>query len=246
MINIFSKIISNLNNDFNMDLSSQNDGDYKSFSEEFEATKNELSQTKENSSQNNLKLLKDKEKINALYIAGNFSILNQHDFKIDFSKTSKNSSGCKSYKINIKTLKDSDVDFLKKLTQKNEIHTNSIQNNQQQSCITVSDDTGIAYKSTDFSKGLNDLIDYAYTTKRPVRIDFDKNTSVILKIDKAGKVSADFIPGDKAVELALKNALPELQAKFDNENLPYNELTSRNYNDQQERRNKQKENDKNE
>lgn len=241
--NLFSKRILSVDDENNMNFSSQDNSDYKSFSEEFEATKNELFVEQSDS-----KTLKDKEKISALYMSGNFPVFNQSNFTIDFSGTSatKSSSGCKSYKINFKSLRDSEVDFLKGLTQKNEIYINSTQNNQQQSCLPVNDNTGISYKSADFSKGLNDLIDYAYTTKRPVRIDFDQNTAVIIKIDKAGKVSADFIPGDKAVELALKNALPELRAKFDNEDLPYNELTSRNYNDQQQRRNNQKEKDKDE
>ena len=241
--NLFSQRILNLDNEGNISLSSQENSDYKSFSEEFAATKHELSS--ENSSKN----LKDKEKLNALYVAGNFPMTNNHSiFNLNFNGdlTTKNSSSCKSYKIDFKTVKSNDIDFLQKLTQKNDIYIHSTQNDYHQNSTVSNNDTGVSYVSSDFSKGLNNLIDYAYTTKRPVRIDFEKDTSVIIKIDKAGKVSAEFIPGDKAVELAIKNALPELKSKFDSENLPYNELTSRSYNDQQERRNKQKEGDKNE
>jgi hypothetical protein len=244
---LFSKITSFFDSESNTNLStSQDGGDYKSFSEEFEATKKELSGQNQNLTQSDAKTLKDREKISALYVAGNFQALNQSNFKIDFSPLSTDSTHCKSYKIDFEQLQDSDVDFLHKLTAKTEIYTNFTQNTQQQTCVTVNDGTGMSYVSSDFSKGLGNLIDYAYTSKRPVRIDFDQDTSVILKINKDGKVSADFIPGDKAVELALKNALPELRAKFDNEKLPYTDLTSRNYNDQRERRNNQKENDKDE
>ena len=60
-----------------------------------------------------------------------------------------------------------------------------------------------SFKSANVSKTLLNLVDNAYNTQKPVRIDFDNNVSVILKVDKEGKVSAQFIPGDKAVEAYL-------------------------------------------
>ena len=42
-------------------------------------------------------------------------------------------------------------------------------------------------------------------SKKPIRMDFDNNVTVILKLDDKGKVNAHFIPGDKAVEEYLKN-----------------------------------------
>ena len=72
-----------------------------------------------------------------------------------------------------------------------------------------------------------------------MRLDFGNDTSVILKIGKDGKLSADFIPNDKAMEAMLKSALPELRAKFEEENIPYGQLNYKNFNQQ---KNNQKEN----
>ncbi len=94
------------------------------------------------------------------------------------------------------------------------------------------------YKSANVSKTLTNLISDAYNTQKPVRIDFDNNVSVIMKIDKSGKLSADFIPGDKAVEQYLKNNISFLQQKFDDLDLPYNELTYRQSKQQNKKKDK--------
>lgn len=77
------------------------------------------------------------------------------------------------------------------------------------------------------SATLMDTINQAAKTNQPFRIDFDKDVAVIMKIDKQGKLTAEFIPGDKAVETYLKNNIGLLQATFDEQKLPYNELTYR-------------------
>lgn len=97
-----------------------------------------------------------------------------------------------------------------------------------------------SYKSANVSKTLLNLVDSAYNTQKPVRIDFDNNVSVILKVDKDGKVSAEFIPGDKAVEAYLRDNIPYLKQKFDEQNLSYNELSYRQNKQQQEQQNKKK------
>lgn len=94
-----------------------------------------------------------------------------------------------------------------------------------------------SYKSINTSKTLANLIESSYNTQKPVRIDFDNNVSVILKIDKEGKVKAEFIPGDKAVETYLRDNIPYLKQKFDEQNLPYTELSYR----QSKQQNKKKE-----
>lgn len=94
------------------------------------------------------------------------------------------------------------------------------------------------YKSANVSKTLLNLIDDSYTKQKPVRIDFDNNMSVILKIDKSGKVSADFIPGDKAVEEYLRNNITSLKQTFDDKSLPYNDLSYRQHKQQNKKKNK--------
>ena len=64
-----------------------------------------------------------------------------------------------------------------------------------------------------------------------------------MKIDSKGKVSAEFIPGDKAVEAYLRNNIGFLKQRFDDQNLPYNDLLyrqSNNGNQNRERQNQQR------
>ena len=92
-------------------------------------------------------------------------------------------------------------------------------------------------------------IETAAKTNKPLRFDFGQDASVILRIGKDGKLSADFIPNDKAMETILKNALPELRAKFEEENIPYNQLNYKNpYQNKENNQNsnKEKENKENE
>jgi len=235
----------------------EQNGDFKSFTEELEVTKKELlSENKENLEQTKAASILDVEKILKNKIdeknntANNFQLLKQPELQTSLAdkikKLKSTSSNEKSYKINLKNLNENDVDFLKKLTKQHEINLQLPQFQNQQNLNTNVTNSEISYQSTDFSKTFTDMVNQAFKSQKPVRIDFDKEVAVILKIDKQGKVSAEFIPGDKAAEVALRNALPELQAKFNEEKLPYKELKSRNYNDKQERRNNKKESEKDE
>ena len=81
-----------------------------------------------------------------------------------------------------------------------------------------------AYKSMSVSRSLFNLISKAQETQKPVRLDFDNNVTVIMKVDKEGKISAEFIPGDKAVEAYLRNNIPYLKQRFEEQNIVYNDL----------------------
>ena len=93
------------------------------------------------------------------------------------------------------------------------------------------------YKSMSVSRSLFNLITKAQETQKPVRLDFDNNVTVIMKVDKEGKISAEFIPGDKAVEAYLRNNIPYLKQRFEEQNIVYNDLHYR-QNRQQQRNNK--------
>ena len=84
------------------------------------------------------------------------------------------------------------------------------------------------------------MVEKAQKTQKPVRITFDNNVSVIIKIDKQGKVTAEFIPGSVEVENYLRNNISALRQKFDEQNLPYNDLFYRQNGRQQNNRNKDK------
>ena len=79
--------------------------------------------------------------------------------------------------------------------------------------------------SSKVSATLMDSLNESMKTNKPFRIDFDKDIAVIMRVDRDGKLSAEFIPGDKAVEQYLKNNIPLLKESFDKQNLPYSELS---------------------
>ena len=55
-------------------------------------------------------------------------------------------------------------------------------------------------------------------------MDFDRDVTVILKLDKDGKVQAHFIPGTAEVESYLRNNIQCLKQRFDDENINYSSL----------------------
>ena len=57
-----------------------------------------------------------------------------------------------------------------------------------------------------------------------------------MKVDKEGKINAEFIPGDKAVEAYLRNNIPFLKQRFEEQNIAYNDLYYRQDNRQQQQR----------
>ena len=113
------------------------------------------------------------------------------------------------------------------------------QNGDKTALIKFADEIGPTYKTQQTSKVLTDLITKAYNEQKPVRISFDNNVSVILKIDTKGKISAEFIPGDKAVEMYLRNNIDSLRQRFDDQNLPYNDLLYRQSNNGQKNKERQ-------
>ena len=93
-------------------------------------------------------------------------------------------------------------------------------------------------KSIQVSKTLADMLAKANETKQPLRIDFDNNISIIIRISRDGKISGDFLPSSQVAEAYLKENLPLLRQRFDDNNIEYDSLN------QKERRNPEKENNK--
>ena len=120
------------------------------------------------------------------------------------------------------------------------------QNGETQNLIKFADEIGPTYKTQQTSQILSDLIAKAYNEQKAIRIDFDNNVTVVLKVDTKGKVSAEFIPGDKAVEMYLRNNIGFLKQRFDDQNIPYNDILykhSNNGNRQKNRQNQQNKGD---
>lgn len=84
--------------------------------------------------------------------------------------------------------------------------------------------TAVTQKTVEVTNQLTTLIEKAQKTQKPVRITFDNDVSVVIRIDKQGKVTAEFIPGSLEVENYLRNNIVALRQKFDEQNLPYNDL----------------------
>ena len=130
-----------------------------------------------------------------------------------------------------------DAMFFVNLTQEGQFiaQTNSTNNFQNLMQIEVAQ-TAVTQKTIEVSNKLTELIQKAQTTQKPVRISFDNDMSVILKIDKNGKVTAEFIPGSIEVENYLRNNIDSLKQKFEEQNLPYNDLFYRQNNRQQNKK----------
>ena len=110
-----------------------------------------------------------------------------------------------------------------------------------QNMIANGGDFAEVAQNAKISQTLLNALSNARETNQPLRIDFDQNVSVILRIGQDGALSARFIPGDKAVEQYLRNNIESLKATFRENDLPYSDLSYSNSSKQQNerRRNKQ-------
>ena len=119
-------------------------------------------------------------------------------------------------------MNEADVEVFVDLVQNNEVNINNLK-------------PETATKAVHVSKTLADMLVKAQETNQPLRIDFDNNISVIIRISRDGKLSADFLPSSQVAEAYLKENLPLLKQKFSEQNLDYEGLN------QKERRNPNKE-----
>lgn len=133
-------------------------------------------------------------------------------------------------------MSDDDASFFVNLVQNTDMSMKDI-------AVQVSENANVqTAKSIQVSSVLMEKLAESLKTNQPFRIDFDKDVSVIIKVNKDGSLMANFIPGDKAVEQYLRNNIAALKQRFDDENLSYSELSYSNSRDQKQQRRK-KEND---
>ena len=153
------------------------------------------------------------------------------------TKTVTNEQGIKKVdaKTNITTdtvvkfddiaMNKNDVEFFANLVENGSVDMNSVTNSQ---------------KSSQVSKTLADMLAKSMEDNKPIRINFDNDISVIIKINKNGKISADFLPSSQVAEAYLKENLPILKQKFDDNNIDYEELNHRKQEQQDDRNNRKK------
>lgn len=191
-----------------------------------------------------LQIIQDDTKEGNLSYVQSFNAMNEGLFSLGIigEKNFDKSSDMFKYNLNLSDLTMDDIQFFANITQKTDLILNSFDpKNQTFNAIVNGEGLNISYRSLEVSKSLFIAIDNAAKTGKPVRLDFGNDASVILKISKDGKLSAEFVPNDKAMEVMLRNALPELRAKFDEENIPYEQLNYKNFNQQKNNEKKDKE-----
>ena len=155
----------------------------------------------------------------------------------DFMSTINSAS---TFDYDVINMSDSDANFFANLVQNTDMSMKSI---ATQINDAMANGTEGVQKSVQVSSVLMDKLSESMKTNQPFRIDFDKDVSVILKVNKDGSLAANFIPGDKAVEQYLRNNISSLRQRFDDQNLPYSELSySNSRQQQQEKRRNNKEN----
>ena len=180
----------------------------------------------QNNSKNSLKSsAKDLAEENAIMstMEENIAIANKN-MAMARTKTVENEQGV--HKVDKKTnlIVDTIVNYDSVIMSKDDVEffTNLVENG-----VVDMSEVKNAQKSSHVSKVLADLLAKAMNDNKPIRIDFDNNISVIIKIDRAGKISADFLPSSQVAEAYLKENLPLLRQRFDDNNIDYNELNQR-------------------
>lgn len=137
-------------------------------------------------------------------------------------------------------MSDSDANFFANLVQNTDMSMQSI---ATQVSEQMAEGAQNIQQNVQVSSVLMDKLAESMKTNQPFRIDFDKDVSVIIKVNKDGSLAANFIPGDKAVEQYLRNNIASLRQRFDEQNLSYSQLSysnSRQQQQQQRRQNKEK------
>lgn len=148
-----------------------------------------------------------------------------------------------SYTDNAMEMSDGDALFFSDLVKNTD--NMSMQSIAQQIQIAAEQNVEKAQKSAQVSSVLMEKLSESMKTNQPFRIDFDKDVSVIIKVNKDGSLMANFIPGDKAVEQYLKNNISFLRQRFDEQNLAYSDLNYSNSRQQQQEEQRRRNNKEN-
>ncbi|MBR1618090.1 flagellar hook-length control protein FliK [bacterium] len=139
------------------------------------------------------------------------------------------------FDVDATKISPSDAIFFVNLLNQNQVINYSVKDDK----ITLN----CSEKTISATNSLLNMLSTSIESKKPIRLDFDEDVTVILKMDKDGKIQAHFIPGTSAVETYLKNNLPSLKQIFDEENINYSSLSysqNKNKNQQNSEDKKQK------
>ena len=120
---------------------------------------------------------------------------------------------------NINQMTKDDIEFFEILSSEKLVQLNNTVS------ILIKSEDKTETREVRFSKSLQNLLEYAFLTNKPIRLDFAKNLTIILQIDTAGMVSAQFISREKAMDTILKNNLPLLKKKLDSSKIKYKKIS---------------------
>lgn len=151
-------------------------------------------------------------------------------------KASKSNSASSARKAEEKSIKmtEADAKFFQNLVENNNQVSQDSKATDMANQATLKDVEEA--HSAKVSKSLLNALKESQETNKSFRVDFDKDLSVILKVNRNGRISAEFLPGDAAVEQYLKSNIPLLKQKFNDERLEYENLS---YRDQSRKDNKE-------
>ncbi len=135
-----------------------------------------------------------------------------------------------TFLIDTKTIENNDAMFFLNISSSNQ--NLNLQINDETSIIDAGN-----YKTMEVSKTLGSLIMKAAENNKSVRLDFDNQVTVVLKVSKEGKIDATFFPQDRQVENYLKNNIDYLKLRFDEQNIAYSNINYKPY--KQNNKNKQ-------
>jgi hypothetical protein len=95
-----------------------------------------------------------------------------------------------------------------------------------ESVFPVEPDGAISYRGHDISPSLAELIEKGYKSGRPIRVELDPKSAVVLKI-RNGQVSAEFVSTDKTMHLVMQQELDDLRHRMALKNLPVGTLDAK-------------------
>lgn len=103
---------------------------------------------------------------------------------------------------------------------------NVINYNVEKASVSLDLGQGKTIKPT---SSLMEVLNTSISKNKPVRLDFDNDVTVILKMDNKGKIQTHFLPGSAEVEAYLKNNLQCLKQAFDEQEINYSSLSYSKY-----------------
>lgn len=116
----------------------------------------------------------------------------------------------------------------------------NISSNSQNINLQLNDEASVIdaanYRTMEVSKTLGDMLVKASQNNNALRLDFDNNVTVILKVAADGKIDTTFFPRDKEVENYLKNNIDYLKSRFNVQNIAYSNISYKPYREGNQKR----------